>query len=139
LRLGKENTYFDRSLEKLGAKENKDIPDAPPTTAFCNLMIEVSRSGNLCEMLAVIVVCEWSYLSWGERVLPKTKRHDFEKYEWVDLHSGEYFAGVVSYLRGLLDKEFELLTDQDREKCRKRFMEAVQCEEDFFDFAYSGL
>mmetsp|Transcript_9227 Transcript_9227/g.10707 ORF Transcript_9227/g.10707 Transcript_9227/m.10707 type:complete len:217 (+) Transcript_9227:98-748(+) len=136
----KENTYFDRSLVKLGAKDNGDIPDAPCTTAFCNLMLEVAQSGHLGEMLAVIVVCEWSYLLWGERVLSKTKRDDFENYEWVDLHSGQFFAGVVEYLRGLLDKEGELIDDvQDKEKCRKSFLRAVQCEEDFFDFAYSGF
>ena len=101
-------------------------------------MREVAQSGHLGEMLAVIVVCEWSYLSWGERVLSKTKRDNFETYEWVDLNSGQYFSGVVEYSRGLLDKEGNLLDGQGQEKCRKRFLEAVQCEEDFFDFAYSG-
>jgi len=101
-------------------------------------MREVARSGELGEMLAVVVVCEFSYLSWGERVLSKTNRDDFVTYEWVDLHSGEYFAGVVEYLRGLLDNEGDLLDAQGKQACRKRFLEAVQCEEDFFDFAYSG-
>jgi len=136
---GKENTYFERSLEKLGAKDNKHIPDAPCTIAFCDLMKEVAQNGHLGEMLAVIVVCEWSYLSWGERVLAKTRRDEFENYEWVDLHSGEYFAGVVEYLRGLLDQEGELISSHDKEKCRKVFLRAVQCEEDFFDFAYSDF
>lgn len=135
---GKENTYFERSLEKLGVGKNGDVPDAPCTTSFCKLMREVAHSGHLGEMLSVVVVCEWSYLSWGERVLPITKREDFVCYEWVDLHSGEIFSEVVDYLKGLLDKEGQLLDDEGRERCKKRFLEAVQCEEDFFDFAYSG-
>mmetsp|Transcript_4246 Transcript_4246/g.6222 ORF Transcript_4246/g.6222 Transcript_4246/m.6222 type:complete len:218 (-) Transcript_4246:101-754(-) len=136
---GKENTYFERSLEKLGVTTeiNDAVPDAPPTTQFCKLMRDVAASGNLGEMLAVIVVCEWSYLSWGERVLSKTNRDDFVTFEWVDLHSGDYFTGVVEYLRGLLDKEGKLLDDKGRNDCQARFLEAVQCEEDFFDFAYS--
>lgn len=134
----KENTYFERSLQKLGAGDNSNIPDAPCTIAFCNLMKEVARSGNLGEMLAVIVVCEWSYLCWGERVLCKTNRDDFVTYEWVDLHSGEYFTSVVEYLRNLLDKEGEILDEQGREACKKRFLEAMQCEEDFFDYAYTN-
>ena len=135
---GQENTYFERSLEILGARDNKDIPDAPCTTAFCSLMKEVAATGSLGEMLAVIVVCEWSYLCWGERVLPNTNRDDFVTFEWVDLHSGEYFRSVIAYLRGLLDKEGELLDDEEKEACKTRFLEAVQCEEDFFDFAYTG-
>ncbi len=100
-------------------------------------MRDVAQSGHLGEMLAVIVVCEWSYLSWGERVQEKTKRDDFETYEWVDLHSGKFFASVVEYLRNLLDNEAKLIDENGRERCRTRFLEAVQCEEDFFDFAYS--
>ena len=137
---GKENTYFERSFDKLGVtpEQRDSIPDAPCTTAFCGLMREVATTGSLAEMLAVIVVCEWSYLSWGEKVLPTTVREDFVCYEWVDLHSGEYFEGVVEYLRNLLDAERQHLNDQQRDACQKRFLQAIQCEEDFFEFAMSS-
>ena len=100
-------------------------------------MRDVAETGNLGEMLAVIVVCEWSYWSWGTRVLPVTNRDDYVTYEWVDLHSGDYFTSVVEYLRGLLDAEGKLIDSKSREAVQKRFFEAVQCEEDFFDFVYS--
>lgn len=89
-------------------------------------------------MLSVIVVAEWSYQCWGEKVLPITKRDDFTTYEWVDLHSGEYFAQVVAYLRGLLDKEGKILDDEGRKKCRDAFIRAVRLEEDFFEMAYGN-
>lgn len=90
-------------------------------------------------MLSVLVVAEWSYLSWGERVLPFTNRDvDFTTWEWVDLHSGEYFQSVVAYLRGLLDKEGSLIDDVGRKKCKERFLRAVALEEAFFDMAYEG-
>jgi thiaminase/transcriptional activator TenA len=59
-------------------------------------------------MLAVLLGCEWSYLAWGQKVLNETNRDDFVTYEWVDLHSGDYFEGVVNYIRGLLDHEVDL-------------------------------
>jgi thiaminase/transcriptional activator TenA len=134
---GKENTYFERSFKTLGVtmEERLKIPDAPCTAAFCNLMREVASAGSLAEMLAVVVVCEWSYLSWGESVLDTTVRNDFLCYEWVDLHSGEYFTNVVEYLRGLLDKELEYLNESEKAACQNRFLQTVQLEEDFFDFA----
>ena len=88
------------------------------------------------EMLAVLTVCEWSYLSWGQKVLQETNRDDFVTFEWVDLHSGDYFESVVEYLRRLLDHEVELIDEAEREKCKLRFLEAVQIEERFFDNAY---
>jgi len=136
---GKENTYFERSFEKLGcsAEERTSIPNAACTTGFCNLMLEVAKSGVLADMLSVIVVCEWSYATWGKIVEKETVRDDFVTYEWVDLHSGEFFEGVVSYLRGLLDKEGKLISETERESCKKRFLQAIQLEEDFFEYAYS--
>ena len=135
---GKENTYFERCFKTLGVddKDRAKIPDAPCTTGFCTLMLDVARNGTLAEMLAVIVVCEWSYLSWGQRVEKETVRNDFVNYEWVDLHTGRDFEAVVQYLRGLLDREGDLISGEEKSLCQQRFLQAVQLEEDFFDFAY---
>jgi len=103
-------------------------------------MTDVARGRSLGEMLAVLVVCEWSYLSWAQLVgQDEMKRDDFTMYEWVDLHSGPGFEGVVEYLRGLLDKEGRLVDDDERERIKVRFLQAVQLEEDFFDYAYVTL
>jgi thiaminase/transcriptional activator TenA len=92
------------------------------------------------EKLSVLVVAEWSYLTWGENVLSCTKRDggaDFTTYEWVDLHAGEYFKSVIECLRGLLDKEGTLINDEGRVKCKKTFLHVVDLEERFFDMAYN--
>jgi thiaminase len=53
---------------------------------FQFLTCNISFLDTIREMLAVVVVCEWSYLSWGQRMIDQTIRKDFECYEWVDLH-----------------------------------------------------
>ena len=134
---GKENTYFQRSFDKLNvtAEQRQSIPDAPCTKEFCDLMRTVAKNGSLAEMLAVVVVCEWSYLTWGELVKDSTVRDDFTCYEWVDLHCGDYFASVIEYLRTLLDKEVEFLNVEEKAACQRRFLQTVQLEEEFFDFS----
>ncbi len=144
---GPENTYFERCFEAMGvtAEERSNTPNAEVTTRFCKLMRDVAKSQNLEEMLAVIVVCEWSYLSWGQAVLANEEngvcRKDFVTYEWVDLHSGPGFESVIEYLRSLLDREGERLKAtscyEKLENCERRFLEAVNLEEQFFDYAYS--
>mmetsp|Transcript_5812 Transcript_5812/g.16305 ORF Transcript_5812/g.16305 Transcript_5812/m.16305 type:complete len:231 (+) Transcript_5812:219-911(+) len=137
-----ENTYFERCFEKLGVvKAGADEPDAPCTVGFCDLMRDVAQNGTLAEMLSVITVCEWTYLTWANRVLAAdagVNREDFVTYEWVDLHSGPEFEGVVAYFKGLLDKEGRLISDEEKERCKARFLLAMQLEEDFFDMAYEG-
>jgi len=101
----------------VSVEERTSIPDAPCSKGFCDLMREVASTGSLAEMLAVVVVCEWTYLEWGQNVLPNTVRDDFTCFEWVDLHSGEYFASVIEYLRSLLDKERDFLNEQEKAAC----------------------
>lgn len=137
---GSENTYFERALFALGAgseEERAKIPNAECTTGFCQLMRDAASSGSLGEMLAVLVVCEWSYLCWGERVAATAVRDDFCYYEWIDLHSGPAFQNVVKYLRGLLDEEGKRLDDTGKATVMQRFLQAVQLEEDFFESAYN--
>jgi thiaminase (transcriptional activator TenA) len=137
---GTENTYFQRCFQALHVTEEERaaIPDAACTIGFCTLMRDTARHGTLGEMLSVLLVCEWSYLSWGQLVSPETVRDDFVTYEWVDLHSGPHFENVVAYIKGLLDIEGERLDEAGKERCTTRFLQAVQLEEDFFEFAYQG-
>ena len=53
--------------------------------------------------------------------------------EWIDLHRGDYFASVIAYLRGQLDK-LEL-TSAQRVEARAAFLEAVACEKAFWEMA----
>ena len=134
---GRENTYFERSFEALGVDEatRTSSPDAEPTTAFNALMREAATA-SYPEMLAVLVVAEWSYQLWGERVLPFAAKEPFTCREWVDLHSGEYFGSVVEYLRGLLDATEATLSDAERAAVERAFLKAVDVEFAFFENAY---
>lgn len=135
---GKENTYFERTLDALGvtAEARQAVPDEPCTAELKQLMLDAAASGSLVEMLSVLVVCEWSYQSWGERVLPSSSAEPWWCREWVDLHSGEYFGSVVGYLRDLLDREAAKMSDDQLVGARARFMQAVEIEKAFFDMAY---
>ena len=68
---GKENTYFERCFQELPRCTEADrskIPNAACTRGFDQLMRDAAKSGSLGEMLSVLIVCEWSYLSWSKIV-----------------------------------------------------------------------
>jgi thiaminase/transcriptional activator TenA len=137
----KENTYFVRSLSALGVsmEAGEAITDAPVTTRFKRLMRTAVASGSLANMLAVLVAAEWSYETWGERAaLARAPELAFWHGEWIDLHAGPYFNSVVRYLRGLLDKAGLALGEAERLEARRFFLDAVDCEEVFFETAYDA-
>jgi thiaminase/transcriptional activator TenA len=132
---GPENTYFLRSLEALGTQPSTD--PAPATKAFQDLMAEAAASGRYENMLAVLVVAEWVYLSWASPENPPKPDLPFWFAEWITLHAGEGFEGVVEYLRGQLDKTWPSLTPEAQAEVTRLFHRAVELEKDFFDAAYA--
>lgn len=136
---GPENTYFKRSLGALGVPDmGRNEPTAPPTADFQSLMREAAASGKYHHMLAVLVVAEWSYLEWASRLLPLPADLPFYFSEWVDLHSGPGFEGVVAYLRDQLDRAWEGLSEAERAEVEALFGRAVTLEKRFFDAAFGA-
>lgn len=134
-----ENTYFLRSFEALGVSEADQMAAAAPATlAFQSLMEEARHSGRYEKMLAVLVVAEWVYLSWAERYETYDPDLPFWFSEWIDLHCGAGFEGVVAYLRGQMDAVWPSLNDAQAEAATDMFHRAVSCELDFFNAAYDA-
>lgn len=134
---GPENTYFLRSLEALAVPVAKDA--APETTAFLVLMDEARQSGRYELMIAVLVVAEWIYLDWAMPFEDQAEALPFWLGEWITLHSGPGFAGVVAHLRGQLDAVWGTLDETAQSGVTATFTRAVTLERDFFDAAWIGF
>lgn len=134
---GRENTYFERSMEQLGVTaEDRSHAPLPVPQAFVDLMLEAAQ-GSFAECLGVLIVAEWSYLEWAERVHPSRAADlPFWCGEWIDLHRGEGFEGLVAYLRGLLDKVAPTLPREELGKARANFARTIELEKAFWDMAW---
>lgn len=134
---GPENTYFLRSLAELDTPSTADAVDE--TRAFQALMREARVSGRYELMLAVLVVAEWIYLDWASPHADKAAALPFWLGEWITLHCGEGFSGVVSYLRDQLDQAWANLNEGARDEVQAVFSKAVRLERAFFDAAWAGF
>ncbi|MEO9896570.1 MAG: TenA family protein [Paracoccaceae bacterium] len=132
-----ENTYFLRSFEALDvSQEDRNVAPAPTTRAFQDLIRAARMSGRYEQMLAVLIVAEWSYLTWANRYKTYNADLPFWFSEWIDLHTGEGFESVVNHLRNQLDSEWADLSDHHQSKAAAMFHKAVLCERAFFDNAF---
>lgn len=136
---GPENTYFLRAFDALGVTEaERRAPAAPATAAFERLMADAAGSGRYERMLAVLVVAEWTYLSWAAPRHPPRPDLPFWFAEWIDLHAGPAFEAVVEYLRDQLDQSWEGLDANARRAVEETFLMATRLEREFFDAAYAA-
>lgn len=136
---GPENTYFLRSFDALDMDDDaRNAPAAPATQEFQKLMADAAASGRYELMLAVLVVAEWTYLSWATPVNPPRDGLPFWFSEWVTLHAGEGFEGVVEYLRSQLDQVWPTLSAPAQKEVETLFTHAVALERAFFDASYAA-
>ncbi|GMH90966.1 hypothetical protein TrST_g6859 [Triparma strigata] len=133
-----ENNYFEDTFTSLNVTptERSTYKMEKVAQDFINIMKEASSTGSVSCCLAVLCVCEWSYLEWGTIASKTSKVKDQPNFQrWIDLHSGEYFESVVGYLRGLLDEEENVIGEEERAKVEDLFKRTVDLEVEFFDMA----
>jgi len=135
---GDENTYFERAITALGGSVAPPAKPHAVTADFQRLMHEAAASGEYARMLAVLVVAEWSYLDWATPHADKAHELPFWFGEWITLHSGDGFAGVVAHLRGQLDAAWPELAAGEQRAVADIFAHATRLERAFFDAALAG-
>jgi thiaminase/transcriptional activator TenA len=132
---GPENTYFQRSFDMLSVPESERT--APqllkPTSDFQALMLKAANSGEYGNMIAVLCVAEWVYLSWAQPFSESVDALPFYFGEWITLHSGEYFESVIEHLRTQLDIVFNNVDSAKQQVIQDYFEQAVLLEKQFFD------
>ncbi|WP_025564622.1 TenA family protein [Psychromonas sp. SP041] len=135
---GPENTYFQRSFDMLSVPESERT--APQllksTNNFQALMLKAANSGEYGNMIAVLCVAEWVYLSWARPFVDSVEGLPFYFGEWITLHSGEYFESVIEHLRSQLDTVFNNAEPAKQKVMQDYFNQAVLLEKQFFDACY---
>lgn len=137
---GPENTYFERSFEvlKVPQSEQKNPILLKPTSDFQALMLKAANSGEYANMIAVLCVAEWVYLSWAQPLVESVESLPFYFGEWITLHSGEYFESIIEHLRTQLDTAFNHANATKQEMIKDYFNQAVVLEKQFFDACYQA-
>lgn len=136
---GPENTYFQRSFDMLEVAQSQRVSPQllKPTSDFQALMLKAANSGYYGNMVAVLCVAEWVYLSWAEPTVDRVESLPFYFGEWITLHSGDYFASVVEHLRSQLDNAFNQADVSQQQTMQQYFQQAVLLEKQFFDACYA--
>lgn len=129
-----ENTYFQRAFDALGVPEaDRSAPVRDEATvAFRELMADTNARGDYADVLAVLVVAEWSYQQWAARA-PAALPENFLHNEWITLHNNADFHGWVDWLRVELDRVGAELDEREQARVLRLFQLATRYELDFFN------
>ena len=101
-------------------------------------MLKAAESGHYANMVVVLCVAEWVYLSWADQVKYDSETLPFYFQEWITLHKGEYFESVIEHLRTQLDRTYEASDETEKDEMASYFQQAVTLEKQFFDSCYNS-
>jgi thiaminase/transcriptional activator TenA len=134
-----EEGLFRRAFAEWGLTpaQVEAIRPHPKVAPYLHFMERTAYHSPFHYALTLLVVSEWTYLDWAQRVvrrygLPKTPLYR----EWVDLHSAPAFADFVAWLRGRLDALGETLPPHARQGVAGVFAATLLHETRFWEAAY---
>jgi thiaminase/transcriptional activator TenA len=77
---------------------------APTTHAYTRHLVRVAALGDLPEIVAALLPCQWGYCEIGQTLAYHGKPATAPFYcQWIDMYASPEFASLTTWLRALLD------------------------------------
>jgi len=136
--LNAENDLFFRAFQELGVppEEYQNAPVLPTGLAMANFMLSTAYDGTFDDIVAALLVTEWTYYDWATRLTQAGKRPSQRMYqEWIDIHSARELGDFVAALKCHVDYG---IPDETWPRIREVFRTALRYEYLFWEMAYHG-
>ena len=117
-----------------------DTTAAPSeATALYNSHTEAAiRTGVKEIAFAALLPCIWVYNEVGKHILSIAKMEGNPYMEWIEEYGNEDFSAAVGKVLELIDRYASLTDETTRKEMTLQFIEGVQFEYHFWDYAYRG-
>jgi thiaminase/transcriptional activator TenA len=107
---------------------------APTTYAYTRHLVRVAALGELAEIVAALLPCQWGYCEIGQTLARRGKPTASPFYcQWIDMYASAEFAALAQWLRELLDS---LEGRASEERLVEIFCTSARYEYLFWDMAY---
>jgi len=107
---------------------------APTTYAYTRHLVRVAALGDLAEIVAALLPCQWGYCEIGQTLTRRGKPAHAPFYsQWIDMYASAEFAALADWLRELLDSLENRTGD---ERLIETFCTSARYEYLFWEMAY---
>jgi len=137
--LNAENALFFRAFQELSVppEEYLNAPVLPTGLAMANFMLATAYDGTFDDIVAALLVTEWTYYDWATRLVEAGKRPPQKMYqEWIDIHAAQELGDFVAALKRHVDEAIP--PDPPFVRIHEVFRSALRYEYLFWEMAYHG-
>jgi thiaminase (transcriptional activator TenA) len=95
---------------------------APATRAYTDFLVRTAAIGDFAELAAALLPCMWGYAEIGERLAARGAPAEERYARWISMYTGEDFAALAAWCRGLVDRLGAESGERGRERMRRAFL-----------------
>jgi thiaminase/transcriptional activator TenA len=118
----------------LRAEELAATQAAPTTYAYTRHLVCIAALGDLSEIVAALLPCQWGYCEIGQTLARHGKPAAAPFYcQWIEMYASPEFAALATWLRELLDN---CAGTAPEERLIETFCASARYEYLFWEMAY---
>lgn len=110
----------------------------PTTVAYTSFLVRTAAAGDIGELAASLLPCQWGYADIGvrlkERGLPEHQRYA----AWIESYADPGYVELTEWLRRFVDTLGDPIDDVTYLRWRRIFRTTLQFELAFWEMAWSG-
>lgn len=132
-----EESLFRRGFEELGVLPQRytGAELLPTALAYANFLLRTGHEGSFNEILTILLVAEWTYFDWANRLAAQGKKPGRKVYqEWIDIHATPALEEFVGWAKERIDR----VTSDEQPRIEHTFLTALRYEHLFWEMAYRG-
>lgn len=121
----------------IDAMELEGAEPLPTTIAYTSFLLRAA-AGDIGELAAALLPCQWGYADVGSR-LKDAGLPDHERYaSWIESYADPGYQGLTDWLRGFVDRLGAEITSGTYARWSRIFQTTLRYEAAFWEMAWSG-
>jgi len=123
----------------IGAEALNRVQPAPLCLAYTSFLLANAYEGDFADAVAALLPCAWGYYEVGRRLAGSGLPGDKHYRDWIETYSSKEMAGLVDYLRGLMNTLAQGANPRKKERWQRLFSRSVDFEIIFWEMGYNKL
>ena len=121
----------------ISTQELESAAPSPTTHAYTRHLLRTAYSGNLGQITASLLPCQWGYCELGQHLVSQGMPTEQPLYvKWIEAYNSPEFAELAQWLRDLLDRLGQEASVGEKHRIEETFLTSSRYEYLFWDAAY---
>jgi thiaminase (transcriptional activator TenA) len=106
------------------------------TRGYTDFLLRTAALGDFGELVAALLPCMWGYSELGQRLAQGQRSTDGRYARWIEVYSGEEFAKLARWCRGVCDQVAADAGEETRGRMQEAFLASSRHELEFWESAW---